>query len=146
MAIIVDYVADPFRDTGAGTAALTLGGGQQFVASTLDARYGAWRNIAERQHRQGYPVYVDYDPGTRIITDLYQFTLRNVESVRASGADRTRITFLMAPSRYYLMNNRPGSDRMRILLEQARVAQQKVLVAVHPSTNEVLEVWAAPPQ
>lgn len=136
----VDYVSGWDGREEQSSSVLRLQNGLALLAARDDPRYEAWRKAAGLQLQRNAPLYVQFDTETKSIRVLYLSLSRTVESVEIGSNGRATVTFLRAPSFYFVNMGQPGSQKMIALLQQSARDHQTILVVSHPSKLEILDV------
>jgi hypothetical protein len=121
---------------------LRLRGGLELIAHRADARSKAWNRAMSLQQEKHWPVYVEFDAANRAIQLLLLCTPRQVDSVRPNDSGDITVVFYRAPSFYLLKKDRADFKAMLDLLEHAERTRDSLLVAVHPTTGEILHARA----
>ena len=139
--VVVDRIHSWTQKEGAD-AVLRLGGGRELVARRGDERFNAWNQVESLARQKGWPVYVEFVPATHAIRLMLLCTPRVVESVQPGVKGNMTVVFRRAPSYYTLNIDRPDFAAMLALLQDAVQTRREVLVAVQPTTLEILHVEA----
>ncbi len=137
---VVDHIAEWDEREGQASSILRLQSGLSLFAMHDDPRHESLRHGIKVQQDEKAPIFVQFDPKTKIIKTLYYSLSRTVETVEPGLGGRTTVTFMMAPSFYFVNGDRSGSQKMIALLQEAAKSHQAVLVVFHPSTLEILDV------
>jgi len=140
METVVDYISAWEEPVNQADSILRLRSGRTLVIARHNPRYAVWQRTIRFQQQQKEPVYAEFDTETNTIKVLYPSTAQRVDSVEQASDDRTTIYLYRAPSPYFVSKDRPGSQNMVALLEAAARTHQTLLVCVHPSTLEILDV------
>lgn len=135
--VIADEV-DSWTHKQGADAVLRLRGGRTLIAHTTDARFQAWSRVMSLQQETHWPVYAEYDAATRAIRLLLLCAPQHVESVESDAAGNMTVEFRRAPSFYSLKKDRQDYQAILALLTGALKTRGLVLVAVHPTTLEIL--------
>ena len=140
METIVDYIGAWEESVNQADSILRLRSGRTLMIARHNPRYAVWQRTIRFQQKQQEPVYAEFDTETNTIKVLYPSTPQRVDSVEQASDDRTTIYLYRAPSPYFVRKDRLGSQNMVALLEAAAKTHQMLLVCVHPSTLEILDV------
>ena len=135
---IVGYVAGWEDNTPHSDSWLRLEGGLNLRVARDNPAYDVWKRAVHLQQAEKEPVYVEVDSKHYVIS-LYIASPREVESVQEAG-DKITVYFRRAPSAYTLNRRRPEAGQILALLKEGARTHTRLLVAVHPSTLEILAV------
>jgi hypothetical protein len=119
---------------------LRLRDGNAYAVDRVDPRLEIWSRMIRQTETSARALYIEFDPTNRRIHRIFQPSLRRVESVGESPeGNRLKVTFLMAPSAYFVYTTRPDYAALRRLLEQHLKSRGPLLVTEDPGTQEVLD-------
>jgi hypothetical protein len=139
--ITVDKVVS-FEDASERAhAVLRLATGQTLKVRRSDPRFDVWSGILRERQASGEPVYVESDPLTREVRNVFLPSARQIESLTLDPeARRLKVIMFMAPSLYFLSGTREDFEEVHQRLQQSIRDNAKVLVTAHPDTHEILDV------
>jgi hypothetical protein len=128
---------------GQSDAILRLGDTHSYTVSKKDQRFTIWsRLLRERQVSKG-PVYVESDPVTGVVQNIFLPSVRRIESVALEPKDnRLNVTVFMAPSLYFIETTRADYEELRRMLEESARTKTPVLITIQPDTLEILDARA----
>lgn len=138
MQTIVDYVTGWDEKEGQSTSTLRLRAGLALRVPRDNAHYQVWQRAIRLQLVEKQPLYIEFD-ATNSVKTLYLSSPRQVESLEQS-VGRVVVYFRRAPSAYFVDKERLGAKEMLSLLEEAARTHATLLVAVQPTSLEILDV------
>ena len=128
------------QSSGGEHDVLTLQGSESFRLSRKSKLHAVWVDMVQNRRETGLPLYIEFLPLNREAVDLFLPSLHRVVTVAAKPEDgRLMVNLFMAPSNYFLRENRPDFQELRRKLETYQDKQEEVLVTAHPDTQEILD-------
>jgi hypothetical protein len=135
--VVADTVDSWTQKEGADTVLRLSGGGQLMIRRT-DPHYKVWTEATAFQKEKHWPIYLEFGADSRIVRQLLLCTPREVEEVRPQASGDMTVVFRRAPSFYSLKKAMPHFDATLALLKASAQRHTPLLVAVHPTTLEIL--------
>ena len=143
LAPITEWLAPP----GGAASRLVLADGSVWMMAPNDPGFAGVRAIVELQRSRNAPIFVSGDRRAGRLERVAMPRLMRPQSVaRAAIGDQLQVTFVAAPSLYYLRTDRPWFATARdlllraIALETSTSFPPELLVTVDIPTLEVMDV------
>jgi hypothetical protein len=135
--VITDTVADWSKNADADTV-LHLSGGRQLIVRADNPHSTVWLRALSLLKQNHWPAYIEYEADTHVVRQLLMCTPREVKELRPQDSGDITVIFQLAPSYYVLRKNQPHFDSILAILTASAQKHTDVLVAVHPTTLEIL--------
>ncbi|HKR11880.1 MAG TPA: hypothetical protein VJT15_07480 [Pyrinomonadaceae bacterium] len=138
---IVDKI-DSFQTSApAATAVLRTDSNGDYQIAKNNILFDVWSNMINDYKTEGKPLYIEFDPATKMVKEIFQPVMRRIEHVAQDVKDdRLKVILFMAPSTYHLKVSRANYDEMKQRLEESIKKATPILVTAHPDTQEILDV------
>jgi len=115
-------------------------GSTRYHVDGRDARLPIWQSMVEFAVRHTARLYVEVDPKTGLVKEIFNTKNDFVESVGVATDRVVTVLLRRRPTRVTLSVDDPDYQVMRIRLEHATASQSEVRVTVHPDRGTLLHV------
>jgi len=134
---VTDTIASWTQKEGTDTV-LSLRDGRQLIILRTDPHLKVWNQAIALQKEKRWPVYIEFEAHSRTVQQLLLCTPREVEEVQPQASGDMTVVFRHAPSFYSLKKALPHFDDTLALLKASAQRHTPLLIAVHPTTLEIL--------
>ncbi|MFW9844621.1 MAG: protein-glutamine glutaminase family protein, partial [Candidatus Thorarchaeota archaeon] len=137
------WVEKPPEETPA-TVTVTFDDERIGLLETKNPRAAHWANILEHLEKEDLPVYVEIDPETGYITQLFMPEASKVRSLEPQENGDLLVHLSPSHTHHYLRKKHGNFDTIRNILQTAIDEKSWVLVTETLNTHEIVDVISDP--
>jgi len=114
------------------------------ILDTTQPLAAVWARMIDKLQQDGQPVYVEIDPGTAIITNLYIPMATGVIEVADDGKEAIEVVFTGSQSIHHLRRDHEDFKQFFELLRDAQASGATLLVTANHDDFEIIDVRPLP--
>ncbi len=116
-------------------------GGRSGLLDMTVSRSAVWAEVLDSLRQTSQPAYVEVDPETNIITELYCPVVVRVGALNKIGkSDDVEVELVISHARHYLRRKNPDFKRLLEILQTALKKKMMVVVTEAHDGHEIIDV------